>query len=180
MNKNLKKKKKTIKAINILANNSISTIIVDYSRIKSLDFKYIRRTLFVKNIDTKVLKNSLAKKGFEKTKNEALTKNFAGQIFTIFSKEKISLPIKIINNLQKDFNNLQVKSICVHGKLFSKHDIKKLINLPNKKYIIVKFAKCLKLPMINIINCIKYPYKKLLILLKLILKKKERENYVNK
>ena len=171
MKKNLKKKAKIIEDINKLANNSILTAVINYSNIKSLEIKYIRCALNKNNIITKVIKNTLAKKAFYNTTSKELNKNITGKIITIFSKNEVSTPIKILNNFKDKYNNFKIKSICIHGKLFSEKNINELIKLPNKKQGIQKINMYIKIPIFNIIKNFKYPYIKLFILFKLISKK---------
>jgi len=179
MKKNIENKSKIIQDIKILTENSILTMIVDYSKIKSLEIKYIRRALSEKNITAKVYKNTLAKKAIENTSNDILTKNFSGQMLTIFSKTDIISPIKILNNFRKQYTNLKIKVICIDGKLFFEKNIKELINLPTKKDAIIILNIYIKLPILNIMRNLKYPYLKLLTLINLISENKKGEHNVN-
>lgn len=73
------KKKNIIKEINNLLINSVSTTILDYSKVTSLELKHIRKALFNKNIKAKVLKNNLIKKALNETANDKLLPYIHGQ-----------------------------------------------------------------------------------------------------
>jgi len=168
MKTNTEKKTNILKEITLLAKNSISTIIINYSNIKSLELKYFRKSLFDNKIKAKVLKNTLAKKAFQKTINEKLSKDITGQTLAIFSDNDITSPIKIVNEFRNKYNEIKIKSICIHGTLFSEKNINELINLPNKKNAIIKLNTYIKLPILNMINYLKQPNNKLHSLIKTI------------
>lgn len=172
MKENLKKKINIIKDVSILADNSVSIIIMDYSKLTSLEIKYIRQALFKKKINTKVLKNTLAKKIFQNTNNHLLNNYMTGQTMIIFSKTDISSPIKILNELKKNYTNIKIKSISIYNRIFSEKNIQEIIDLPNKDLALYRFITCLKLPLINFIKNLNYPCIKLVTLLKLTENKK--------
>ena len=165
MKKNISKKIDIVKEINALAVKAIMTVVIDYSHIKSLEIKYIRRALFEKHIKIKVFKNTLARKAFRNTPQESLCDFFSGPMLVIFSDEHISEPMKIINKLKSKYNEIKIKSICVYGNLFFEEHIKTLTDLPNKSDAIAKLNMCIKLPILNIANYMKSPYNKLYYLL---------------
>lgn len=167
MKENLKKKITIINDVSNLAENSIAIIIIDYAKLTSLEIKYIRQALFKQNIKAKVLKNTLAKKIFQNTNYNLLNNYMIGQTMIIFSKNEISSPIKILNDLKRKYTNIKIKSICIYNRLFFEKNIKELIELPSKELALYKFVTCLKLPLIQVINNLNYPCTKLLTLLKL-------------
>jgi len=174
MKTNLKKKINIVNDVSQLAENSISTTIIDYSKLTSLEIKYIRKSLFEKNIKVKVLKNTLAKKIFQNTNNHVLTDYLIGQTMIVFSEDDISNPMKILSELKKEYTNIKIKSICVYNQLFFEKNMTNLINLPNKTQALSKFVICIKFPLKKIVNNLNYPCVRLLNVLKLINNSKGR------
>lgn len=170
--KKIVKKEKILEDINYLSKNSISTIIIDYSRIKSTEMKYIRKSFFENKIDIKVFKNTLLKKCFTNTKNEVLCDNLKGQTLVVFSKIDAILPLKIINDFIKDYEEIKVKSICIYGNVFSKKNIDELINLPNKDTSLIKFKISMIMPLLKFNNSLKFMLNKFCFLLNAIKNKK--------
>ena len=173
MKKNINKKIGIVDEINILATEAVMTIAIDYSKIKSLDIKYIRQSLFKKDIKVKVFKNTLAKRAFRNTLNESLSDFFSGQVLMIFSNNDISEPIKMIDRLKTKYNEIKIRSICVYGKLFVEKNIKELINLPDKLGALAQFNMCLKSPVLTIATYIKNPCNQLYFLLKILSEKQK-------
>ncbi len=169
--KNTKEKKASIiKDINNLILNSVSTTIIDYSKVTSLELKKIRKDLFNKNIQAKVLKNNLIKKSLIETDNTKLMPYISGQIILIFSNNEISEPLKIIKNYSLKNDNLKIKATYVYGKIFSSIDTQKIINLNSKEQELFNLMYGLKTPMIRLV----------ILLSNLLKTKKNGENDENK
>lgn len=148
MKNNIEKKKYIISEIELITKNTISTILIDYSKIKSLDLNIIRKYLFDKNIVIKVLKNNLAKKAFINTDNKFLNNYLKGQILLIFINENEIPLIKKIIKLKNEYDEFKIKFIYLYNKLFKSEDLNYLETLPEKALSISKFIKKVKLPLI--------------------------------
>lgn len=146
------KKAHIIKEINDLITKSISTTIIDFSKVTSLELKQIRKALFNKNIKAKVLKNNLTKKALIETKNNTLLPYINGQILIIFSDFEISEPLKIIKNFNLKNENLKIKATYVYGRIFENTEIQKIINLKSKEQELQKLIYSLKTPMIRLVQ----------------------------
>jgi len=166
MNIKLKKKIDIVNETHKLSKSSISTTLVEYKKITSLEIKYLRQELYKNKLQIKVLKNTLAKKAFTNTKNESLITNIKGQIFIVFSETELSLPLSILNKFSIKNNNLKVKAICLYGKLFFANDINEIIKIPNKERAIFNLFSLLNLPLNNLIHTLKKPYLNLITLIK--------------
>lgn len=164
------KKASIIKDINNLILNSVSTTIIDYSKVTSLELKKIRRDLFNKNIKAKVLKNNLVKKSLIETDNNKLLPYINGQILLLFSNNEISEPLKIIKTYSSKNDNLKIRATYVYGKIFSNIDIQKIINLNSKEQELFNLIYGLKTPIVRLAH----------ILNNLLTMKKNGENNENK
>jgi large subunit ribosomal protein L10 len=164
------KKASIIKDINNLILNSVSTTIIDYSKVTSLELKKIRHDLFNKNIKAKVLKNNLVKKSLIETDNNKLLPYINGQILLLFSNNEISEPLKIIKTYSSKNDNLKIRATYVYGKIFSNIDIQKIINLNSKEQELFNLIYGLKTPIVRLAH----------ILNNLLTMKKNGENNENK
>lgn len=166
------KEKKThiIKEINDLITKSISTTVIDFSKVTSLELKQVRKALFNKNIKAKVLKNNLTKKALIETENNKLLPYINGQILIIFSDFEISEPLKIIKTYSSKNDNLKIRATYVYGKIFSNIDIQKIINLNSKEQELFNLIYGLKTPIVRLAH----------ILNNLLTMKKNGENNENK
>jgi large subunit ribosomal protein L10 len=148
--KNTKEKKKNIiTEINNLLLNSVSTTILEYSKVTSLELKHIRKALFNKNIKAKVLKNNLIKKALTETENGKLLPYVHGQILIIFSNSELSEPLKIIKDLIQKITILKLKRRIYMGEYLNK-DITKIIRLNSKEQELQNLIYSLKTSVIRL------------------------------
>lgn len=149
------KKAHIIKEINNLIKNSVSTTIIDYSKVTSLELKYIRKALYDKNIKAKVLKNNLIKKALKETANDNLLPYITGQILIIFSDIEISEPLKIIKSFNLKNENIKIKAAYIYGKVFANKEIQKAINLNSIEQELINVTYSLKMPIIRLVITLK-------------------------
>lgn len=155
MKNNLKKKIDTIKNINELLSKSISTTIVEYKNVKSIEIKILRKKLLEQNIKIKITKNTLTKRAILDTNNVLLKKYLSGQILIIFSEKEDNLPIKILDSFVKKNENFKIKAICLYGHIFLENDIKNIISMPNKEMSLQNLVHLMRSPLIKLINTLK-------------------------
>ena len=149
--KNTKEKKKNIiTEINNLLLNSVSTTILEYSKVTSLELKHIRKALFNKNIKAKVLKNNLIKKALTETENGKLLPYVHGQILIIFSNSELSEPLKIIKDFNSKNKNIKIKATYLYGRIFENKDINKIIRLNSKEQELQNLIYSLKISVIRL------------------------------
>jgi large subunit ribosomal protein L10 len=149
-----KKKISLITEINNLSSESISTTVIDYTKVTSLELKQLRKALFNKDIKAKILKNTLTKKALLNSQKE-LIPYINGQTLLVFSKTEISIPIKIIKDYAQKATNLKIKAIYVYGKIFKDEGIQQIINLKSKEHEITKIIKYIEMPISKLINVLK-------------------------
>jgi large subunit ribosomal protein L10 len=170
--KNLNKKINLVSNFNLLISNSSTIVVLDFSKIKSIDLKILRQKLTYNNLQTKVIKNTLAKKALNNTIFENIKLHLVNQNMFVFSHNDISLPVKILNDFIKTYSNLKIKIISIYGKLFDKTEINEIINIPKKEYILVDVINKMNYPIINFIKIISFAYIKFYLTIKYISKNK--------
>lgn len=151
----IKRKASLIKEISDLSTSSISTTLLDYKKVTSLEIKLLRKALLDKDIKAKILKNTLTKKALTNTNNKNLIPYITGQTLMVFSKTDISKPVKIIKEFTSKNDNLKIKAICTYGKIFKDEGIQQIINLKTKEQEISNIVRNIKIPIFNLITVLK-------------------------
>lgn len=175
MKKITEKKKKSLEELISLSENFSSLILIDYSKVKSTDMKYIRKSFFDNNINIKVFKNTLAKKIFLEKENKEICEFLKGQILLIFSKNDPILPIKIVDNFSRENDEIKIKLIYLYGNIFFEKNVNELINLPDTKKSLFNLQMFLKTPLLRFNNNLKYMLKRFSLLLSSLEKIKSGE-----
>lgn len=161
MKKLTEKKINSLNEIKDLISNSISTTIIDYSKITSLDLKYLRKALHKRNFKAKVLKNTLIKKVLKEKNIHELNQYLTGQNLIIFSENQISEPIKIIKDFNKKNDKFKIKAAYVYNKIFINDGIQKIINLESKEDELISLINTLRMPIVKFNSLLKIITEKL-------------------
>lgn len=170
----LSKKKDIVKKIKEIAINAKSIILTDYKGLSAPEVTDLRLEARKKDVSLFVAKNRLLKIGFKKTDYANMETYLKGQILLFFSKNEISSSAKIVEEFHKKNDKLKVTLISLSGKNYSGKDLKYISSLPTKKESLCALLFVLKTPNNNLLNTLRYPKLRLLILLKELINKKTK------
>jgi len=168
----LSKKKDIVEKVKNIGNEAKSIIVTNYKGLSSSEITDLRSTARKKNVKLFIPKNNLLKIGLKETAYNNIDIYLKGQSLLFFSKSELSSSAKIIQDFCKKNDKLKVNIISLTGKTYFSKDLKYISNLPTKKEAICSLLFLLKMPINNLINTIKCPNLKLLILLKELRKNK--------
>jgi large subunit ribosomal protein L10 len=98
-----------------------------------------------------VVKNTLARKAFEKCGKEALVPYLKGPVGVAFTEKEGTAPAKIIKDFQKENKELlPLRVALVDGTLFSAADAIRLAALPSREVLLSQLLSCLQAPMASL------------------------------
>ncbi len=159
-------------AENLISNNEM-VVVVDFTKVKSIDLKEIRVKLFQNNFRINVIKNSLFKRALLKSPHsEVILRSLSGQNLFVFGND-IGILIKILKSINKINPNFKMILAYSYGKLFSGESILSLLDVKNKLGEVLVFISVLRFLLLKLLQALKYNNFKLLFLLKLIKINKE-------
>jgi len=99
------------------------------------------------NVRVKVLKNTLAKRVFEKTPYKSVTEHLEGPTLLAYSdKDPVIAAKAIVEWLSKENFDLKLKTGAALGQMMSADQMKALSKLPGKNELFVGFLWALKSP----------------------------------
>jgi large subunit ribosomal protein L10 len=167
----LSKKKDIIEKIKSIGDNAKSIIVTNYQGLTSPEITKLRSYAREKDVNLFIAKNNLLKIGLKNTIYNNFDEYLKGQSLLFFSNNELSSSAKVIKDFCKNNDKLKVNIISLSGKIFSGDDLEYVSNLPTKKEAIQSFIFLLKMPINKLLNTVKYPKLKLIILLKELSKK---------
>ena len=104
--------------------------LTDASGLDSEATTSLRRECFKKNINVRVVKNTLARRAVEGTEFECMKDTLNGPILLAFAKEDPGAAARVIKNFAKENKDLQAVSLSAGGQLMPGSDLAKLADLP--------------------------------------------------
>lgn len=126
--------------------NKKNIILTNYSGVKVRDLSVLRRNLRAKNVEYKVVKNSLFKRALEKTGYSELDPFLKGPIGVVFLNDEIAESARIL----KEFGEAQEKfsySVGVlDSVLYEQSQIKMIANLPSKEVLLSQTMSLINAP----------------------------------
>ncbi|MFS6041300.1 50S ribosomal protein L10 [Streptococcus agalactiae] len=132
-----------------------SIVVVDSRGLTVEQDTNLRRSLRERDVEFKVIKNSILTRAAEKAGLEDLKELFVGPSAVAFSNEDVIAPAKVISDFAKDAEALEIKGGSVDGKFTSVEEINALAKLPNKEGMLSMLLSVLQAPVRNVAYAVK-------------------------
>lgn len=150
INKQLQKKQELVQSIKQKIEKSKSVVLASFNGLTVEEDTALRRDLREKNIEYKVLKNSMIKRAFNELGYNEFDVSLAGTTSVAFSYEDEVAPAKIIiDNANKFKNKLSAKCGLLNGAYIDDKKVKELAALPSREQLIAKVLGCMNAPISN-------------------------------
>ncbi|BFI91081.1 hypothetical protein SSAmo_0720 [Enterobacterales bacterium endosymbiont of Anomoneura mori] len=142
MNKN--KKKKIIKKVKKIINNSIFITMININKINSNLINELRKESRKIKVKILLIQNNLFKIACIKTNYEYLKNDIYGNNIMCFSKDNPGLSIRLFKKFEKKNKNFKIKLAAYEGNIIKNKEIDNLANLPTLEEILSKLIWVLK------------------------------------
>ena len=132
-----------------------TVVLVDYRGLTVEQDTKLRKGLREAGCEYKVYKNTLMKRAFEGTDFAQLDDLLDGPSAIAISKEDATAPIRVLNNVAKEAEALEIKSGVVDGEYYDAAGVKVLATIPSKDELISKLLGSLQSPITNFARVVK-------------------------
>ncbi len=125
-----------------------SFVLTDFTGVDVNTLTEIRKKFFEEKVEYRVVKNTLAKRSFEKSGIEGLDGYLKGVNAYAISYDDPTQPIKILEKFQKELNGkMPIKAAYFEGQVVDSDRVAALSKLPSKDELIGQFAGMILSPM---------------------------------
>lgn len=145
----IEKKKELVQTIADKLTASQSTILVDYRGLDVAEVTELRQQFREANVEFKVYKNSMIRRGAESADFGELTDALVGPTAIAFSNDDVIAPAKILTNFAKEHDALEIKAGIIEGEIATLEQINELGNLPNYDGMVSMLLNVLQAPIRN-------------------------------
>jgi len=170
----LEKKKKTVDGLAEIFNSS-GVYLFDYRGLKVSEMGNLRNRIKALGANVKVVKNRLAIKFFEKEKIAIGRDLFKGPIAVAYSNEKFVETAKVLVEFEKESKKIKIMSGFIEKKLVSDKQVAEVAKLPGKEQLLAQLVYSIGMPLRRFGSALSSPLTHMLILLKNLQDKKEKE-----
>ena len=119
-----------------------------------------------------VVKNSLAKKAFEKTNFSSFSNSLGGACGIAFTSGDPVVSSKILVDFAKENESFKIQSGCMNGQLMGVDQIKTLASLPSREVLLARIAGGFQSPISKFVRVLSGTLSKFVNVLDAVAKKK--------
>jgi len=171
----LERKKKEVEQLSDIFSRS-GVYLFDYRGLSVSKMEALRRKARTLDAEVKVLKNRLAIKYFQKEKNMEYGRTlFSGPLAVAYADKTFIDVAKLMIDSEKDFEPLKLKGGFIEGILVDKEKIRQVAKLPPKEQLMAQLAMTMVTPLKKFGMSLSAPLTNMLILMKNLKDKKEKE-----
>jgi len=177
------KKNKKVELVKMLTEElklSKLNILVNFSGLSVSEMQNLREQV-KKNGKLMVVKNSLIERTLKDLGQNELCEYLEGPVFVVWTIEKDEIGIiKKLIGFKKDIGKIELKAGFLGGEIISAEEIASIGELPGRKELETLVVSYIKMPVVRVINSLKYPAIKMLNVLNQIKEQKEKTETTDK
>jgi len=121
-----------------------ATFLVDYKGLNVEVINQLRRELKKIGTEFQVVKNRLLKLACQGTDTESIQESFRGPCALAITYDDIIAPAKVLIDLSKDYEKLEIKIGQTSGKPIDTDAIKKLAQLPSREQLLAQILSAMQ------------------------------------
>ena len=137
-------KKAFIDQMNERLKKAKATYVVDYQGLDVESMNRIRGELRNINAEFYVIKNRLLKLASKDTDTESIADQFVGPCALAVTYDDVVAPAKVLVDLEKDLNKLEIKVGQTSGKKMDTDGIKRLAKLPGREQLLAQVLSAMQ------------------------------------
>lgn len=144
-----------------------SVVLSDLTGLNVAKITELRRRCREAGVELKVVKNTLAKRGVEKTEAKALAPYFEGPTAIAISRDTENMPAKVLEKFSSEHEQLpKLKAGFVDGTVLDAKSVMALSKLPTKGELVSQLLGGIQGPARNLLSVIQGPARNLASVLK--------------
>ena len=160
-----------VEAVKAAVNSARSIVLSDITGLNVAKVTELRRRCRAEGVDLKVVKNTLAKRGLEKTAAKDLAKYFEGPTAIAISRESENGAAKVLAKFAKEHELPKLKAGFVDGTVIDAKGVLALSNIPSKGELLSQLMGSMQSPARNLLSVMQGPARNLASVLKQISEK---------
>lgn len=170
------KKQELVSQITEDIKESSINLLVGFSGLSVIEMQGLRRELAELDCSMKVVKNTLLERTYADLDQKDVCKDLTGPVFLVWTKNNDEIGVlKKLLLFQKKTEKIELKKGLIYNKEFGSEELVSIGRLPDKKQMEAMIVYNIRMPLIRIINSLKFPAARLISdLNKIAENKKER------
>jgi len=163
----------TVESLSEVFRQARSVVLNDFTGLNVEKLSELRKVCRENNVEYKVIKNTLAKRGIQGTPAEELERFFEGPTAIAVDKEHENIAAKIIAKFAEENEAPKFKAALVEGKILEGAEVMELAKLPSREEMLATMLAGMKAPANNFVFVLQGVARKLLYALNAVIEKGE-------
>lgn len=135
-----------------------AAVLTDYQGLSASEMTVLRRKLREKNIDYRVVKNTLARFAAEKAGKEFLVGSLDGPIAIAFGYDDVAEPARAVGEYIKGSDSpIRIKGGFLGDRLLNAEEVGRLAKLPSREVLIAQVLAGMQVPITGLVSCLASP-----------------------
>jgi large subunit ribosomal protein L10 len=172
---NLEDKKSLVAEVTARAQNALSLVGAEYSRIPAVKMTEIRKQAREASVDLLVVRNTLARRALAATEFACITDLLVGPLLLAFSNEDPGAAARILREHIKANVPLVVRVVALPGQALKASDLETLASLPTRLQAIAMLAGVTQAPVTKLVRTTAEIYAKMVRVVDAVRIEKEKQ-----
>ncbi len=153
-----------------------SIFLADFSGIDVNTINALRKKFHEKNVEYRVVKNTLAKISFENAGIDGMTTFLNGVNSYAISYDDPTLPMKVVDIFKSNLDGkFKVRAAYFEGQIIGPEQITGIAELPSREQLLAQLVGVLQAPMVKLMGTLNASVTKIMMVLKALEDKKSKE-----
>ena len=144
-----------------MAQISVLIIAADYRGLTVSKMTELRRNARDAGLQTRVVRNTLARRAFENTEFACLLEALVGPLVLLFSPEDPGVAARVVKDFAKANEKLEVKALAMAGKLMAADQLQVIASLPTRDEALGLLCAVLMAPATKLVRTLAEPHSQL-------------------
>jgi large subunit ribosomal protein L10 len=154
-------KRAVVEEVAEVASKAISAVVADYRGLSVNQMTQLRSEARKAKVYLRVVRNTLTRRAFENTEFSCLSDILVGPLFIALSLEAPSDAARLLKDFAKTFDKLEIKALCVGGKLYAANQLDLVASLPTRDEALAKLMMVMRAPIEKLARTLSEPHGKL-------------------
>ena len=151
----LEEKQAIVAEVNETASRALSAVMADYRGVSVTAMTELRKNAREAGVLVRVIRNTLAKRAFEGTDFECMSKVMLGPNILAFSLEDPGAGARVFKNFAKENEEFEIKALSVGGKLLPAEQLDILAKLPTRDEALSMLMAVMQAPITKMARTLK-------------------------
>ncbi len=153
----LEDKQQIVTEVNEIATKALSAVVVDYQGVSVADMTKLRSRARASGVYLRVVRNTLARRAVEGTEFACLKDALVGPLVLAFSQEEPGAAAKLIRDVAKEMDKLEVKALAIGGQLLAANQLEAMSKLPSKNEALAALCRVMLAPVEKFVRTLNEP-----------------------